>query len=244
MTQALVARGVTPGLAVVIVGDNPASKVYVANKVKACNEVGLQSTVYAFQRRDARHRGRGRDPPPQCRSGRARHPGAAAPACALRRPAGAGGDFQRQGCGRLSSLQRGRAGAGRNPVPALHAFRCAEDAGVREHPDRGAERGGGGCQQHRGQTHGPDAHAQGRHGVHLPRQDARPGAVHDPGRHPGGGRRQAEPDPATDGAHRGGGDRRGHQPAARRPAGGGCGLRGRAAEGVLHQARCRAGWGR
>ena len=48
MTQALVARGVTPGLAVVIVGDNPASKVYVANKVKACNEVGLQSTVYAF----------------------------------------------------------------------------------------------------------------------------------------------------------------------------------------------------
>ena len=47
-TQALVARGVTPGLAVIIVGDNPASKVYVANKVTACSEVGLQSTVYAF----------------------------------------------------------------------------------------------------------------------------------------------------------------------------------------------------
>ena len=47
-TQALVARGVTPGLAVIIVGDNPASKVYVANKVRACNEVGLQSTVHAF----------------------------------------------------------------------------------------------------------------------------------------------------------------------------------------------------
>ena len=46
--QALKARGVVPGLAVVIVGDDPASKVYVANKVKACNEVGLQSTVYAF----------------------------------------------------------------------------------------------------------------------------------------------------------------------------------------------------
>ncbi|NJN39991.1 MAG: hypothetical protein HC807_02765, partial [Gammaproteobacteria bacterium] len=44
----LVARGVTPGLAVIIVGDDPASKVYVANKVKACNEVGLQSTVYAY----------------------------------------------------------------------------------------------------------------------------------------------------------------------------------------------------
>jgi methylenetetrahydrofolate dehydrogenase (NADP+) / methenyltetrahydrofolate cyclohydrolase len=48
LTLSLAARGVTPGLAVIIVGDNPASKVYVANKVKACSEVGLQSTVYAF----------------------------------------------------------------------------------------------------------------------------------------------------------------------------------------------------
>ena len=47
-TQALLAQGVVPGLAVIIVGDNPASRVYVANKVKACNEVGLKSTVYAF----------------------------------------------------------------------------------------------------------------------------------------------------------------------------------------------------
>ena len=46
--QALKARGVVPGLAVVIVGDDPASRVYVANKVKACNEVGLQSTVYGI----------------------------------------------------------------------------------------------------------------------------------------------------------------------------------------------------
>lgn len=48
ITDSLKARGVTPGLAVVIVGDNAASKVYVANKVKACTEVGLTSTVYAF----------------------------------------------------------------------------------------------------------------------------------------------------------------------------------------------------
>ena len=46
---ALKRRGITPGLAVIIVGDNPASKVYVANKVKACTEVGLASTVYAFE---------------------------------------------------------------------------------------------------------------------------------------------------------------------------------------------------
>jgi len=46
--DALKARGVEPGLAVIVVGDNPASKVYVRNKVKACSEVGLHSELYAF----------------------------------------------------------------------------------------------------------------------------------------------------------------------------------------------------
>ena len=41
--DALKARGITPGLAAVIVGNDPASKVYVANKVKACAELGLYS---------------------------------------------------------------------------------------------------------------------------------------------------------------------------------------------------------
>ena len=41
--SALLAQGVQPGLAVILVGDNPASKVYVGNKVKACEEVGLRS---------------------------------------------------------------------------------------------------------------------------------------------------------------------------------------------------------
>jgi len=41
--DALKARGTTPGLAVIIVGEDPASKVYVANKVKACAELGLHS---------------------------------------------------------------------------------------------------------------------------------------------------------------------------------------------------------
>jgi methylenetetrahydrofolate dehydrogenase (NADP+) / methenyltetrahydrofolate cyclohydrolase len=35
--------GVVPGLAVILVGSNPASMVYVANKVRACAEVGIQS---------------------------------------------------------------------------------------------------------------------------------------------------------------------------------------------------------
>jgi len=43
--QALKARGVTPGLAVVLVGDDPASAVYVRNKVKACGETGMHSVL-------------------------------------------------------------------------------------------------------------------------------------------------------------------------------------------------------
>jgi methylenetetrahydrofolate dehydrogenase (NADP+)/methenyltetrahydrofolate cyclohydrolase len=38
---ALVARGVTPGLAVVLVGENPASQVYVRMKGRACDDAGL-----------------------------------------------------------------------------------------------------------------------------------------------------------------------------------------------------------
>ncbi|MGC4365789.1 bifunctional methylenetetrahydrofolate dehydrogenase/methenyltetrahydrofolate cyclohydrolase FolD [Hydrogenophaga sp. R2] len=43
--QALKARGVTPGLAVILVGDNPASQVYVRNKVKACQDTGMHSML-------------------------------------------------------------------------------------------------------------------------------------------------------------------------------------------------------
>lgn len=42
---ALKAKGITPGLAVVLVGDNPASQVYVRNKVKACSDNGLHSVM-------------------------------------------------------------------------------------------------------------------------------------------------------------------------------------------------------
>lgn len=40
--------GVIPGLAVVIVGDDPASRVYVRNKHRACEEVGIRSDVHAL----------------------------------------------------------------------------------------------------------------------------------------------------------------------------------------------------
>ncbi|MCU0804073.1 MAG: bifunctional methylenetetrahydrofolate dehydrogenase/methenyltetrahydrofolate cyclohydrolase FolD [Burkholderiales bacterium] len=41
--RALAGRGCRPGLAVLIVGDDPASKAYVRNKVRACAELGLRS---------------------------------------------------------------------------------------------------------------------------------------------------------------------------------------------------------
>lgn len=49
-TQALKTRGVTPGLAVILVGDDPASAVYVRNKVKACLDAGVHSV---FEKYDA-----------------------------------------------------------------------------------------------------------------------------------------------------------------------------------------------
>jgi methylenetetrahydrofolate dehydrogenase (NADP+) / methenyltetrahydrofolate cyclohydrolase len=46
--QRLKGEGVTPGLAVVIVGDDAASKVYVRNKAAACEQVGIHSEVHAL----------------------------------------------------------------------------------------------------------------------------------------------------------------------------------------------------
>ncbi|MGI6264470.1 MAG: bifunctional methylenetetrahydrofolate dehydrogenase/methenyltetrahydrofolate cyclohydrolase FolD [Acutalibacteraceae bacterium] len=47
-TAALKEQGVTPGLAVILVGDDPASRVYVNNKKKACAEVGFLSEEFAL----------------------------------------------------------------------------------------------------------------------------------------------------------------------------------------------------
>ena len=47
-TAALVLRQVRPGLAVILVGDDPASRVYVRNKIKACEEAGLYSVFEKY----------------------------------------------------------------------------------------------------------------------------------------------------------------------------------------------------
>jgi methylenetetrahydrofolate dehydrogenase (NADP+)/methenyltetrahydrofolate cyclohydrolase len=45
---ALKARGIQPGLAVIMVGENPASELYVRNKVRACADSGIKSQVIRF----------------------------------------------------------------------------------------------------------------------------------------------------------------------------------------------------
>ncbi len=47
--EALKARGTTPGLAVILVGDDPASAVYVRNKVKACADTGVHSVFEKYE---------------------------------------------------------------------------------------------------------------------------------------------------------------------------------------------------
>ena len=47
-TSLLQAHGITAGLAVILVGDDPASQVYVRNKVKACAQVGLHSVLERY----------------------------------------------------------------------------------------------------------------------------------------------------------------------------------------------------
>ncbi|PRD64460.1 bifunctional methylenetetrahydrofolate dehydrogenase/methenyltetrahydrofolate cyclohydrolase FolD [Malikia granosa] len=46
--SALKAKGLTPGLAVILVGENPASQVYVRNKVKACEDTGMHSVLEKY----------------------------------------------------------------------------------------------------------------------------------------------------------------------------------------------------
>ena len=46
--QDLKAKGIVPGLAAVLVGDNPASQIYVRSKAKACDEAGIYSEVLKY----------------------------------------------------------------------------------------------------------------------------------------------------------------------------------------------------
>jgi methylenetetrahydrofolate dehydrogenase (NADP+)/methenyltetrahydrofolate cyclohydrolase len=54
-TTALTAQGMRPGLAVILVGDDPASSVYVRKKVNACAEVGIESQCHRFDSHVKQH---------------------------------------------------------------------------------------------------------------------------------------------------------------------------------------------
>ena len=45
---ALKEQGITPGLTVIVVGDDPASAIYVRNKERACVKLGMNSQVLRF----------------------------------------------------------------------------------------------------------------------------------------------------------------------------------------------------
>ena len=125
---ALSARGHPPGLAVILVGDDPASQVYVRNKVKACEECGVRSI---FERYDAslpEAELLARIAALNADTGRARHPGAAAAATPHRPAEGHRRHRHAQGCRRLlAALGRQPDGRRTRPAPG-HALRLHEAA--------------------------------------------------------------------------------------------------------------------
>ncbi|MGH7226454.1 MAG: bifunctional 5,10-methylenetetrahydrofolate dehydrogenase/5,10-methenyltetrahydrofolate cyclohydrolase, partial [Gemmataceae bacterium] len=48
VAELLRTRGIRPGLAAVLVGDNPASQIYVSNKRRACDKAGIASSLHAL----------------------------------------------------------------------------------------------------------------------------------------------------------------------------------------------------
>ena len=49
--------GIKPGLAVIIVGEDPASQIYVRNKGKACEEVGFYSEIHRLPEETTKEHG-------------------------------------------------------------------------------------------------------------------------------------------------------------------------------------------
>ena len=120
--------GVTPCLAAVLVGDNPASEVYVRNKQKACETAGMKSQLAPASGRHDRNAVARLDRPLEPRSGGTRHPSSIAAAQADRRDPGARGRRSAEGRRCLPSGERGPDRAGPPAVPALHAARHSANA--------------------------------------------------------------------------------------------------------------------
>ena len=194
------ANGLTPGLAVILVGENPASLLYVRNKLKACEEVGIRSFKFNFPA----------DVNQEIVLGKIRalndDPGVHGILVQLPLPP----SFNLMEILHAISVDKDVDGfhlynvgglvVGNTVFPPCTPYGVVQLLEHEKIARRRPECRGGGRQQHRRQTDGAHADAAGRDRLHLPREDPRSGPVYDPGGYPGGGRRAAEAHCAADGA--------------------------------------------
>jgi methylenetetrahydrofolate dehydrogenase (NADP+)/methenyltetrahydrofolate cyclohydrolase len=131
--QALQAQGITPGLAVILVGDDPASAVYVRNKIKACADTGVRSVFEKYEATLTRRRASGAHRRAQRRPDDPRHPGADA-TCQTHQPAqGDRGHRHQQGRRWLRHPERRRAhdrAAGFRPCTPYGCMKLIETTGI------------------------------------------------------------------------------------------------------------------
>ena len=166
-------RGIVPGLAVVLVGHNPASKVYVRNKTKAVAEAGLQCVRSGSARGRERSRIARPDRAAQWRSADQRHSGAVAAAAADQPRQGHRGNRSGQGRRWVPSAQC-RPARQRNARPgAVHAARLRAAGQDRAPFARRAGGGGDRPLQHRRQAGGAIAAGGECDGDHRSFQDGR-----------------------------------------------------------------------
>ena len=170
--ERLIARRRPPGLAVVLVGHDPASEIYVRNKVKTSHELGIHSETITppeshYHRGTAGHR-RGAEPAARDR----RHPGADAAAAAGGFQARAAGRLAREGRGRLSPVQRGQSRDRPARAAVLHAGRYHRTAETLPYSIAGKRAVVVGRSDIVGKPMALHAAARKRHRNHLPFEDA------------------------------------------------------------------------
>lgn len=177
-------RGIMPGLAVIMVGTDPASAVYVRNKMRACEEVGIRSLRFDFPQQvmpkevlalieDLNHRSDIHGIlvqlplPPQFKISE------------VLKTISADKDVDGFHLYNVGGLV-----VGGTVFPPCTPYGVVKLLEYERIPRGREECGRRRRQQHRGKTDGPHADAEGCHRLHLPCEDSRPGAVHNPCRRP------------------------------------------------------------
>ena len=193
--KALAERGILPGLGTVLVGDDPASRTYVAGKHRDCAEIGvasIQRELPADATQDAVEAVVDElNADPACTGYLVQLPLPRQ----TRRAARAGADAPGQGRRRAAPGEPRPAGAPEARRPAVHAARHRRVAAPFRRADGRGRGRGGRARDHRRPPARPAARpARGeRHRHVLPHRHPRPGRAHPPGRHRGDGGRRARP---------------------------------------------------